>query len=388
MIRRTISEHVLKMATQYPVVTVTGPRQSGKTMLVKSLFKDKPYVTLENIDSMERAEKDPRRFLGSFPDGAIIDEVQRVPQLMSYIQGIVDDRQMNGMFILTGSYQLTLMQSITQSLAGRSAIVELLPFSMEEINKNYKNNSIDDYLFKGAYPRIYDQNLEPHQALNFYVKTYVERDLRELSQIHNLSLFKKFMRMCAGMTGQILNLSNLANSVGITHTTAKEWMSLLEASYIIFLMEPYFVNIKKRLVKSPKLYFYDTGLAAFLIGINEQQQLKTHPLRGNLFENFLVTEILKERYNSGKSNNINFYRDHKGNEVDVIYNIAQHVLPIEIKSGETVTKEYFKGLNYFEKLFPNLPYGKAVVYGGEKYYQQENTQIVSFLKTIEFLRSI
>jgi predicted AAA+ superfamily ATPase len=296
------------------------------------------------------------------------------------MQGIVDERQMNGMFILTGSYQLTLMRSITQSLAGRSAIVELLPFSIDEVSSTYPIQSIDELLFKGFYPRIYDQNLAPQQALNFYLKTYVERDLRELSQIHNLSLFKKFMRMCAGRTGQILNISNLANSVGISQTTAKDWLSFLEASYIIFLLEPYYVNIKKRLVKSPKLYFYDTGLATFLMGINEQRQLNTHPLRGNLFENMIVMELLKQRYNAGRDNNLTFYRDHKGNEVDIIYSIVQHVLPIEIKSGETVTKEYFKGLKYFEKLFPDLPYGKAVIYGGDKYYNQEETQIVDFLK--------
>ncbi|MCK5807954.1 ATP-binding protein [bacterium] len=386
MISRTISQHVLRMATQYPVVTITGPRQAGKTTLVKKLFHEKPYITLEDIDSMERAERDPRRFLASFPDGAVIDEVQRVPHLLSYMQGIVDERQMNGMFILTGSYQLTLMRSITQSLAGRSAIVELLPFSIDEVSSTYPIQSIDELLFKGFYPRIYDQDLDPQQALNFYLKTYVERDLRELSQIHNLSLFKKFMRMCAGRTGQILNISNLANSVGVSQPTAREWISLLEASYIIFLLEPYFVNIKKRLVKSPKLYFYDTGLATFLMGINEQRQLHTHPLRGNLFENMIVMDILKQRYNAGRDNNLTFYRDHKGNEVDVIFGIAQHVLPIEIKSGETVTKEYFKGLKYFEKLFPDLPYGQAVIYGGNKYYQQEETQIVNFLRMGEYLK--
>ncbi len=386
MIKRDISEYILRMATQYPVVTVTGPRQSGKTTIVKELFNNKPYVSLENIDQMERAETDPRGFLASFPDGAVIDEVQRVPSLFSYIQGIADEKKMNGMFILTGSYQFALMKSITQSLAGRTAIVELLPFSINEIRNTYEIKSIDELLFKGFYPRIYDQNLDPYQALEFYFRTYVERDLREISQIHNLSLFKRFVRMCAGRTGQILNLSNLANSVGVTHTTAREWISLLEASYIVFLLEPYFINIKKRLVKSPKLYFYDTGLATHLMGIGQQEQLLTHPLRGNLFENLVIMEILKYRYNEGKSNNLNFYRDHKGNEVDIIYNLAQHTLPIEVKSGQTVTKDYFKGLNHFEKLFTDLPYGKAIVYGGDSYHLQQEAQILNPLKLYTYLK--
>ncbi|NQU64351.1 MAG: ATP-binding protein [SAR324 cluster bacterium] len=386
MIHRDISTHTLKMATQYPVITITGPRQSGKTTLVKELFKNKPYVSLENIDQMERAETDPRGFLASFPNGVVIDEVQRVPSLFSYVQGIVDEQKQNGMFVLTGSYQFALMRSITQSLAGRTAIIELLPFSINEIKDSYEIESIDELLFKGFYPRIYDQSLDPYQALEFYFRTYVERDLREISQIHNLSLFQRFVRMCAGRTGQLLNLSSLANSVGVTHTTAREWISLLEASYIIFLLEPYAINIKKRLVKSPKLYFYDTGLATHLMGIGQQDQLSTHPLRGNLFENLVIMEILKYRYNDGKSNNLNFYRDHKGNEVDIIYNIAQHTLPLEVKSGQTVTKDYFRGLNQFEKLFTELPYGKAIVYGGDSYHQQLETQILNPFKIYNYLK--
>ncbi len=279
------------------------------------------------------------------------------------------------MFILTGSQQFEIRSSINQSLAGRTALLKLLPFSLSEVADNYGYSDIDEILYRGFYPRIYDQNLDPTQALGDYYETYIERDLRQLINLKNLSSFQKFMRLCAGRTGQLLNLSNLGNEVGISHTTAKEWLSLLEASYVVFLLEPYHKNIKKRLIKSPKLYFYDVGLAAYLIGIEKKSHITTHPLRGILFENLAVIEVLKYRYNRGRRSNINFYRDSIGNEVDLIYNIGAHFLPMEIKSSETIISDFFKGLKAIEKVVPNLPHGKCVIYAGERAEHRQDIQI-------------
>ena len=366
MIRREITDYLLYLATKYPVVTITGPRQSGKTTLVRSVFPDKAYVNLEFLDNREFAQSDPRGFLRRLPDGAILDEIQRAPDLVSYIQGIVDEKNKNGMFILTGSQQFEISAAISQSLAGRTALLRLLPFSLEEIKKHYPFSHIDELLYKGFYPRIYDHELDPTQALADYFETYVERDLRQLTQIRNLSLFQNFVKLCAGRIGQLLNLNNISNDLGVSHTTAREWMAILEASYIVFLLQPFYANIKKRLIKSPKLYFYDVGLASFLLGIESLTHLDVHPLRGNLFENLVVMEILKYRYNQGKRNNLNFYRDSQGNEIDVIYNIAHNVLPIEIKAAETITSTFFKGFAVFQKIIPELPYGKILVYAGDQ----------------------
>ncbi len=334
--------------------------------MVRAAFPDKPYVNLEFPDDREFAQDDPRGFLRRIPNGAILDEIQRVPDLVSYIQGIVDQKKMNGMFILTGSQQFEVSASIAQSLAGRTALLKLLPFSVEEIKKSFHFSHINQLIYNGFYPRVYDQNLNPTQALADYFETYVERDLRQLIQVKNLSLFRKFVKLCAGRVGQILNLNNISNDLGASHTTVREWLSILEASYIIFLLQPFHANIKKRLVKSPKLYFYDVGLASYLLGIESLSHVEVHPLRGNLFENLVVAELLKYRYNRGKRNNLNFYRDHQGNEVDVIYNIANQVLPIEIKAAETLTRDFFRSFGFFQKLFPNLIYGKALIYGGER----------------------
>ncbi len=366
MITREITDYLLQLATKYPVVTITGPRQSGKTTLARSAFPDKPNINLELMDNREFAQTDPRGFLRRIPDGAILDEIQRSPDLVSYVQGVVDEKKKNGMFILTGSQQFEVSVSISQSLAGRTALLKLLPFSISEVKKNYGFSNIDELIYKGFYPRIYDQNLDPTQALADYFETYVERDLRQLIQVKNLSLFQKFVKMCAGRVGQLLNLNNLSNDLGISHTTVREWMSILEASYIVFLLQPFYANIKKRLIKSPKLYFYDVGLASFLLGIESLSHVEVHPLKGNLFENMVLIEILKYRCNQGKRNNLNFYRDSQGNEIDVIYNIAHNVLPIEIKAGETVIPEFFKGFTAFQKVVPDLPYGKAVIYGGSQ----------------------
>ena len=385
MIQRDISPILQKLTKQYPVVTITGPRQSGKTTLVRNLFNTKSYANLEHIETREFAQNDPVGFLKKYPDGAIFDEIQRVPDLLSYIQVIVDEKQINGMFILTGSSQFKLMDSITQSLAGRTAILRLLPFSINELQNDYGEQRPVDFIYKGFYPRIYDHDLSPTQALGDYYETYVERDIRQLSQIQNLSLFQKFVRMSAGRIGQLLNISSLANDIGINHTTARQWISLLEKSYIVFLLEPFHSNINKRLVKSPKLYFYDVGLASYLLGIEIKSHIENHPLRGNLFENLIVCEFLKYRYNKGYKSNLNFYRDSSGNEIDILYSIAQHFIPIEIKAGETVTKSYFKGFNALNKVFHEYPYGKAIVYGGDRYDSQSDVQILNIFKINDFL---
>lgn len=388
MIIREISKYLDDLAKKYPIITITGPRQSGKTTLAKMVFKDKVYINLELLDNRDFANSDPRGFLRKIPDGAILDEIQRVPELISYIQGIVDEKNKNGMFILTGSQQFEVSNSINQSLAGRTALLKLLPFSFNEIQKNYNIADVDQLIFQGFYPRIYDQNLEPNQALADYFETYVERDLRQLVQIKNLSQFQKFVRLCAGRVGQILNLHSLSNDVGISHTTAREWLTLLEASYIIFLLEPFHRNIKKRLIKSPKLYFYDVGLASYLLGIENLTHLESHPLRGNLFENMIVVDILKYRFNKGKKNNLNFFRDSTGNEVDLIYNSGANFLPIEIKSSETFSSEFLKGLNVLKKVFTDYPFGRLIVYAGQQTETRDDIKIVPFHETINTLLQI
>lgn len=377
-IRRNISDKVLAYASQYPVVTITGPRQSGKTTLCKMIFPEKAYISLEDVDERRFAKEDPRGFLNRFPDGAIIDEIQREPDLMSYIQTLVDEKKKDGLFILTGSQQFDLMETMTQSLAGRSAIVNLLPLSYDEAYQNNRYETVlDEVLFKGFYPRIFDKNLDPAEAMQFYVNTYVERDLRRLINIKDLSTFEIFLKLCAGRTGQILNLSSLGNDCGVNHNTVKSWVSVLEASFIIKLLRPYYRNFNKRLIKAPKLYFLDTGLASFLLGITRADQIFSHPLKGALFETYVFSELLKARYNRGKTDNLYYFRDSKGNEVDVICDNGNSLLQIEIKSGQTVNSDYFKGLEYFSGL-SDIPVESSLIYGGTQSYTRNNVQVVGW----------
>jgi hypothetical protein len=328
------------LAGQYPVITVTGPRQSGKTTLCRTSFPAKPYVNLETPDIREFARTDPRGFLTTYENGAILDEIQRTPQLLSYLQPIVDENPEPGRFILTGSQQLEVMTTITQSLAGRTALLKLLPLSMEELTAAGIHPALDQQLLTGFYPRIYDAKLNPTQALGDYMETYVERDIRQLINIKDLALFEKFIRLCAGRTGQLLNLQSLGNDVGISHTTARSWLTLLEASYVIYLLQPWHTNIAKRQIKTPKLYFYDVGLAAYLLGAENETHISRHPLRGNLFENLVVIEALKYRYNRGKRSNLYFWRDAKGNEVDLLMESGPDIIAAEIKAGATISGEW------------------------------------------------
>ena len=367
MINRSATLTLKKMAKSYPVITITGPRQSGKTTLARFVFAHKPYVSLEEPDQMEFAQEDPRGFLAQYPDGAILDEVQRCPALFSYIQGIVDKNKRSGLFILTGSQQFGLISKVTQSLAGRVGLLHLLPFSLGELKANgMAPKSLDDALFKGMYPPIYDRKLSPSSWYANYVLTYIERDVRQMVNVRDLTTFQRFVRMCAARTGQVLNLSGLANDCGITHNTAKAWLSVLEASYIIFLIKPHHRNFGKRLIKSPKLYFYDTGLAAWLLGINDAKQMSIHAMRGALFENLMISELLKGRFNKALASNLYFWRDNTGNEIDVLIEKTGTLIPVEIKSGQTVTKDYFTGLKKWLTIADATTGSSYVIYGGNE----------------------
>lgn len=357
---------------------LTGPRQSGKTTLAKAALPDKEYISLESPENREYALTDPKGFLAQYKKGVIIDEAQRAPELFSYIQGIVDGTKKKGLFILTGSQNFQLLNTINQSLAGRTAILKLLPFSISEILRAVKKMELNDLLLKGFYPRIYDQKLDPYHALSFYFETYIQRDVRSLIRVKDLSLFEKFVRLCAGRVGCLLNLSNLGNEVGVSHTTAREWLSILEASYIVFLLPPYHKNFNKRITKSPKLYFYDVGLAAYLLGIETVNQMQRDPLRGNLFENLVVIDTLKQRFEQVKASNLSFFRDTNGNEVDLILTSGNDLHAIEIKSGQTITNDFFKGINYFKAIRKSEVVKTRIIYGGDKKQVRSDVLIHSY----------
>lgn len=365
-IPRNAESRLKHFASGYPVVVVTGPRQSGKSTLVKHAFPDHHYVSLEDLDQREFAETDPRGFLNQFSGGAILDEAQRCTALFSYLQTHVDERQQPGEFILTGSQQFGLLSGITQSLAGRAALLTLLPMAYGELERSGKiGTNLDKILFDGAYPPIFDRGLEPHPWQGNYVRTYLERDVRQLIKVQDLGTFQRFLKLCAGRTGQLLNLSSLANDAGITHNTAKAWISVLEASYIVHLLPSHHQNFNKRLVKTPKLYFLDTGLATWLLGIQNNEQLSTHVQRGALFETWVISELLKTRYNSGETSNLYFWRDRSGHEVDLLIDHGTHLSPLEIKSGQTINKDYFKGLEFWQKLAGETAGKTWLVYGGD-----------------------
>jgi len=325
-----------------------GPRQSGKTTLVRYLFGNKPYVSLENPDSRRFAIEDPRGFLGQYPDGAVLDEIQRTPDLFSYLQQRLDENPAPGQFILTGSNNLLLQESISQSLAGRIAYLFLLPLSIDEIGADGLESAAD-LILKGSYPPVYDQPVEPPRWYANYIRTYIERDVRQLKNITDLDAFERVIRLCAGRTGQMLNMSNLAIEAGVDAKTIGSWIGILEQSFIVHRLQPHHRNFNKRVVKMPKLYFYDTGLACALLGIQTREQLIWHPLFGSLFENLMVSELIKNRFNKSMPDNLFFWRDNNGSEIDVLLDTPQGLFPIEIKSGQTITSEYFKGLLFWQK---------------------------------------
>ncbi|HRY33088.1 MAG TPA: ATP-binding protein [Bacteroidales bacterium] len=366
------------MAGKFPAISITGPRQSGKTTLVKACFPHYQYFSLEDPDIRLLAEQDPRSFLSGSEKGIILDEVQRLPQLFSYIQGIADTNRRPGRFILTGSQNFLLLENISQSLAGRVAILKLLPLSITELHHaQIKEPDYESCLLKGFYPGLFDRDIEPSDFYPHYLQTYVERDIRMLKNINDLSMFIRFVKMCAGRTGQLVNLSSLANDSGISVPTAKSWISLLEASYIIFLLEPHYRNMTRRLVKAPKLYFTDTGLLCHLLGIKNKEQLSLHYLKGNIFENMIMGELMKAKLNQGLEPSLTFWRDKTGHEVDCILEEGNSLMPVEIKAGRTFQEEYLKGIKYYRKLAgENLP--SILIYGGNQEYTVENVIILPY----------
>ena len=382
MIYREAEKELQLLSAQFKAVAVTGPRQSGKTTLVKKVFKEKAYVNLENPDLRQFAREDPRGFLSNYPDGAVLDEVQRVPELFSYLQQILDEKEQNGSFILTGSNNFLLNSNISQSLAGRVGYLFLLPLDIGEINPGA--NMSNQLIFKGGYPEIYQKDIDPKKYYDNYIRTYVERDVRLLKNITDLYTFERFLRLCAGRTGQLLNMSSLAADVGVDVKTIGSWLGVLEASFIAFRLYPYHENYNKRIVKMPKLYFYDTGLASALMGIEDVSQLTIHPLRGGLFENLVVVDFLKRLYNNGKQNNLYFWRDNIGNEVDLLIKKGANRYPVEIKSAQTISDEFFKGIRYWNKLTNTE--GGYLVYAGDMLQKRSgeiNIVPVHLLNTIE-----
>nr|WP_297167011.1 ATP-binding protein [uncultured Dysgonomonas sp.] len=381
MINRTLSSKLIDLAKKYPIVTLTGPRQSGKSTLLRMCFPEYQYISLEDPDMRLYALEDPRGFLSTYPNKTIIDEVQRVPELFSYLQTHVDNENKEGMYLLAGSHNFLLMQHIGQSLAGRTAVLRLLPFSHKEMKAGYiLPPSIDEEIFNGAYPRIYDKGISPIDFYPFYIQTYVERDVRLMKNIGDLSKFIRFLKLCAGRIGQLLNLSSLANECGIAVSTAQAWVSLLEASYILYLLKPDHNNYAKRLVKTPKLYFYDTGLACSLLEIKDASQISTHFLRGGLFENLVINEFIKEAYNKGQEANLTFWRDSTGNEVDLLQYIDGKPHAFEIKSGATYSKDYFKGIDKWAKLSEATSDQCFAIYTGDKSLKTSKGDVISWEK--------
>jgi predicted AAA+ superfamily ATPase len=379
MLQRHVEHKLSALTAGYPVITITGPRQSGKTTLARSFFSSKPYLSLENPDIREEAINDPRSLLSRYSDGAIFDEVQRCPELLSYLTQIVDEGPKQCRFILTGSRQFGLKSKITQSLAGRTALIHLLPFSYPELYSHPDSlPQLEQVLFTGLYPPIHDRALDPRKWYADYVQTYIERDVRSLINIRDLAQFQLFLKMCAARCGHLINFSAMAADCGITHNTAREWISILEASYIVFRVTPYFNNFGKRLVKTPKLFFYDTGLVTYLLGITSPEHLNIHPNRGALFETFVTSELLKSAFNNGSIPSVYFWRDRSGNEIDGIIDKGTSLLPIEMKSGKTVASDWFTGLKKWTTMVTAQLDRETVVYGGDDSYLREGCRIVTW----------
>lgn len=378
MISRQAFEKIQELSQQFKSVAILGPRQSGKTTLARACFPHKPYISLENPDSRRFALDDPKGFLQQFPEGAILDEIQRTPEILSYLQQILDEDPRRGKFILTGSNNFLLVQSLTQSLAGRVAYLDLLPLSLAEL-KLLENGlaDLDTCIFQGGYPALWAENITASNWFPAYLRTYVERDVRIISNLENLAAFEKTIALCAGRVGQLLNRQNIALEAGVSDKTVEAWLGILQASYIVFMLPPWFQNFNKRIVKSPKLYFYDTGLACYLLGIRRPEELRLHPFRGALFENLMVVEMLKARLNRGERSNLFHWRDSTGNEVDVLVHNGTSQHAVEIKSSQTIATPFFKGLLYWGKL--SQQQGGTVLYGGsENQIRSNGLQVLSW----------
>ena len=376
MIKRTAEVRLRKLAKTFRSVAVIGPRQSGKTTLCRKVFPQKPYVSLESPDTLEFAKADPRGFLSQYKNGAILDEIQKAPHLFSYLQQVLDETKKKGLFILTGSNNFLLQENITQTLPGRIAYLQLLPLSLKELRDSKKIKA--DYgwhILTGGYPEVIAKKINPADWYADYLNTYVERDVRQLKNISNLSQFIKLLRLCAGRTGQLLNLTSLSNDCGIDQKTVAAWLSVLQSSFIIYLLKPYHNNFNKRIIKTSKLYFYDTGVACSLLGITNARHISTHAAKGSLFENMILSELLKERLNAGAADNLYYWRDKTGNEVDILSDKAGRLTAMELKAGETVSSDFFKGLEYFSSLNTKAIV-KLLVYGGNQEQKRSNGIIV------------
>ncbi|MBN1165933.1 MAG: ATP-binding protein [Methanospirillaceae archaeon] len=392
MIPRSARKKILEFAEGFLAVAVIGPRQSGKTTLVKDVFPGLPYVLLEDPDTRRFAEEDPRAFLGQFlKDGVILDEIQNVPELFSYLQGVLDNKEINSRFILTGSQNFLMMEKISQSLAGRVGIVKLLPFSLDELyHSGSPCESLEEYIYRGFYPRLYQYPIRPSDYYASYVQTYLERDLRQLKQVQSLSTFHTFLRMCAFRVGQIVNFTSLGNDCGITYKTAQDWLSLLQTSFLIHLMPVHHKNYNKRLIRMPKLYFTDPGLASYLIGIQNPQEILTHPMKGGLFETLIISEFYKYRLNQGLESNLYFWRDKTGHEIDcIIDHGGLYEIPVEIKAGKTISEDFFTNIKYWNSLSGQSPDRSFLVYGGDQEQSRSFGRVISFSHlqpVLEYLR--
>lgn len=385
MIERVLQKVLLKRSKEYPVVTLTGPRQSGKTTLVRELFEGYAYANLEDTESRLLAQRDPKGFFSRYPAPVIVDEFQRVPELASTIQVNVDvNRKKKGQYILTGSHQPLLQQAVSQTLAGRTALMRLLPFSLEELKRvPRQKKNVDALILQGGMPEVNTEHLEPRAYYRNYFQTYVERDVRQLMEIRNLPAFERFMILLAGRVGQIVNLSGLSAEVGVSHTTLAGWLGLLEASFVVFRLQPYFPNISKRTVKSPKLYFTETGLAAYLLGLETEQQVGRDPLRGQLFENLVVTELLKARLNKDADPNLFFLRTEKGFEIDVIYRHGSELIPVEIKSSMSFHPDFTRNLKTFCD-GEQQAHHPLLIYAGDSYQLFDGIRCLNYLDANQF----
>ncbi len=379
MITRLLGQKIEDAAKKMPVIVVTGPRQSGKSTLIRHTFPQYTYANLEDIQQRQYAREDPKHFLQNLGDQAIIDEVQHVPELLSYIQVIIDENKKAGQYVLSGSQHLLLMEGVSQSLAGRVAVFNLLPFSLEEIDHTpFAKTQYEDYIFTGFYPRIYDQNLDPTSWLGDYIQTYVERDLRQVINISDLGTFRQFLQICAGRIGQQVNFSEIGGQIGVSYHTVHRWLNVLETSYIIYLLRPYHKNYNKRIVKTPKLYFYDTGLACALLNLRDVGDLNLHFAKGALFENFIINEILKNHFHRGIQPNAYFWQAAGRHEIDLLLDHRGQLIPMEIKSGRTINSSFFDGLTYFQGVSGASPDHSYLVYGGDEMQTRSKAKVLGW----------
>lgn len=393
MIERNLSDKLKELASYYPVVTVTGPRQAGKTTLCRWAFPDKPFISLEPLDNRERAQRDPRGFLAEYRDGAVIDEAQHAPDLFSYLQEEVDLRPQPGRFIVTGSQHFGISERVSQSFAGRAGIVHLLPCSLDELERFEEHPSnLFEVLWAGGYPRIHHRGIPPDRWLADYITTYVQRDVRQILNVTDLQVFTDFTRLCAGRTGQVLNLSSLGADAGISHNTARSWLSILEASFLVFRLSTWHKRVKKQILKAPKIHFFDSGLVCSLLGIRSPAELVHHPLRGSIFESWVVSEVYKAQLHRGRAPSLHYFRDHRGSEVDLIAETGESLVLAEAKSAATVGGDFFQGLFRLQKTIQRYRRQKDIsqdtlelrlIYGGEQLQRRPNVTVVPWNRVHE-----